>query len=69
MERLAFKLYGKDAGKFFPRLSFKHKDIKTLFGLLGKGGIKTSQEKMMDKYGIYNLDFAVTGGTSVDMDK
>lgn len=69
MERLAFKLYGKDAGKFFPRLSFKHKDIKTLFGLLGKGGIKTSQEKMMDKYGIYNLDFAVTGATSVDMDK
>lgn len=69
MERLAFKLYGKDAGKFFPNLSFKNKDITTLFGLLGKGGIKTSQEKMMDKYGIYNLDYATGEDKSRSMDK
>ena len=69
MERLAFKLYGKDAGKLFPKLSFKNKDITTLFGLLGKGGIKTSQEKMMDKYGIYNLDYALGDGKSSSMDK
>lgn len=70
MERLAFKLYGKDAGKFFPNLSFKNKDITTLFGLLGRGGIKNRQEKMMDKYGIsYNLDAAVGNSDDSSMNK
>jgi hypothetical protein len=58
MERLAFKLYGKDAGRFFPKLSLKFKDIKNIFGV-GVGGIETRQDKLADKYGIYNLDAMV----------
>jgi len=60
---LAFKLYGKDAGKFFPKLSLKFKDIKNIFGV-GVGGIQTRQDKLADKYGIYNLDAMVGGKTS-----
>jgi hypothetical protein len=67
MERLAFKLYGKDAGKFFPKLSLKFKDIKNFFGV-GVGGIQTRQDKLADKYGIYNLDSMVGGGSSKSMD-
>ena len=58
IERAGFNLYGKDAGKLFPKLSFKFKDIKTLFGLLGRGDMSGRQEKMKDKYGIYDLSYA-----------
>lgn len=68
MERLAFKLYGKDAGKFFPKLSLKFKDIPSLFGLVGSGGIETRQDKLADKYGIYNLDRMVGDSSSKSMD-
>lgn len=67
MERLAFKLYGKDAGKFFPKLSLKFKDIKNIFGV-GVGGIQTRQDKLADKYGIYNLDAIVGDKKSKSMD-
>lgn len=56
IERRGFNLYGKDAGRLFPRLSgLKFKDITTLWGLLGRGDLEGRQEKMKDKYGIYNL--------------
>ena len=58
-----FNLYGKDAGKLFPRLSFFSGDIKTLFGLLNRGDAAGRQEKMKDKYGLYDLSYAVTGDT------
>ena len=67
LERLAFKLYGKDAGKFFPKLSLKFKDIKNFFGV-GVGGIQTRQDKLADKYGIYNLDSMVGGSSSKSME-
>ena len=60
IERRGFNLYGKDAGKLFPRLSFKFKDITTLFGLLGRGDLSGRQEKIKDRYGIYNLDYATS---------
>ena len=55
IERRGFNLYGKDAGRLFPRLSFKFKDITNLWGLLGRGDMEGRQEKMKDKYGLYNL--------------
>ena len=58
-----FNLYGKDAGRLFPKLSFFSGDIKTLFGLLRKGDMDGRQQKMKDKYGIYDLSYAVTGDT------
>lgn len=60
IERRGFNLYGKDAGKLFPRLSFKFKDITTLFGLLGRGDMEGRQEKLKDRYGIYSLDYATS---------
>jgi hypothetical protein len=63
IERRGFNLYGKDAGKLFPRLSFKFKDITTLFGLLGRGDMEGRQEKMKDRYGIYSLDYATSDDT------
>ena len=55
--RRGFNLYGKDVGKLFPTLSFKYRDIKSLLtlGLLGRGNLVGRQEKIKDRYGIYNL--------------
>ncbi len=58
-----FNLYGKDAGRLFPKLSMSSGDIKTLFGLLRKGDMSGRQEKIKDKYGIYDLSYAVDGDT------
>lgn len=58
-----FNLYGKDAGRLFPKLSLFSGDIKTLFGLLRRGDASGRQEKIKDKYGIYDLSYAVPGST------
>ncbi|MDB4326208.1 hypothetical protein N9966_00165 [bacterium] len=58
-----FNLYGKDAGRLFPKLSLFSGDIKTLFGLLRRGDASGRQQKIKDKYGIYDLSYAVTGST------
>ncbi len=54
--RAGFNLYGKDAGRLFPSLSFKYRDIKSLLtlGLLGRGNLAGRQEKIKDRYGIYD---------------
>ena len=62
IKRIGFNLYGKDAGRLFPNLSFKYKDIKTLFGLLGSGGLETATNKIKDRYGIYDMSWAESGG-------
>lgn len=64
--RRGFNLYGKDAGKLFPSLSFKYRDIKSWlsFGLLGRGDFEGRQEKIKDRYGIYNLPGGEEGRTT-----
>ena len=47
-----FYLYGKDAGKMFPLLSAKFKDIPQLFGLIGRGGLEKRLDKRAEKLGI-----------------
>ena len=49
-------------------LDLKFKDIPSLFGLVGSGGIETRQDKLADKYGIYNLDRMVGDSSSKSMD-
>lgn len=58
LKRSAFNLYGKDAGRLIPRLSFKYKDIKTIFGLLGRGGLDKRLDKRAEKLGISRYDLA-----------
>jgi len=62
----AFYLYGKDAGKFFPRLSLKFKDIPKLFGLLGRGGLDKNLKNREERLGLnsYDLDKFTTSGMS-----
>lgn len=48
----SFYLYGKDAGKMFPLLSAKFKDIPQLFGLIGRGGLDKRLDKRAEKLGI-----------------
>lgn len=52
----AFYLYGKDAGRIFPRLSLKFKDIPQLFGLIGRGGLDKRLDKRAEKLGISRYD-------------
>ena len=54
---LAFLLYGKDVGRLLPRYSTKFSGIKSLFGLLNKGGYETSLEKAKEKWGVSRFDF------------
>jgi hypothetical protein len=55
---MAFTLYGKDPGKLFPYLSTKFKNVKTLFGLLGKGGFLDRLDKTKEEWGIKGYDFS-----------
>lgn len=52
----SFYLYGKDAGKMFPLLSTKFKDIPQLFGLIGRGGLDKRLDKRAEKLGISRYD-------------
>lgn len=54
LERYGFMLYGKDAGKLFPKLSFKYRDLKNLIRL-GRGDISGRMEKRQDKYNIRDI--------------
>jgi len=58
IQRAGFHLYGKDVGRLFPNLSLKFKDIKTLFGLLGKGGYQSRLDKSKDEWGVSSISFA-----------
>ena len=54
----AFYLYGKDAGRMFPRLSFKFKDIPRLFGLLGRGALDKNLDKRAEKLGVSRYELS-----------
>jgi len=58
IQKAGFHLYGKDVGRLFPNLSLKFKDIKTLFGLLGKGGYQSRLDKSKDDWNVGSISFA-----------
>jgi len=58
LKQMSFYLYGKDAGRMLPRLSLKYKEIKTLFGLVGRGGLDKRLDKRAEKLGISRYDLA-----------